>query len=51
MKLFLDACSNDCNGHGDCRMNKCICQTNWFGPECQFTTETNCNDGLDNDNG
>ncbi len=32
-------------------MNKCICHTNWFGPECQFTIENNCNDRLDNDNG
>ena len=51
VKLFLDACPNDCNGHGECRMNQCICRANWFGPECQFTIENNCNDQLDNDNG
>jgi hypothetical protein len=32
-------------------MNKCICHTNWFGQECQFTIENNCNDRVDNDNG
>jgi len=32
-------------------MNKCLCHTDWFGSECQFTIENNCNDRLDNDNG
>lgn len=47
----LDACRNNCNGHGECKQNKCVCQNNWFGSECQFTVETNCQDRLDNDNG
>ncbi|CAF0873274.1 unnamed protein product [Rotaria sordida] len=46
----IDACPNNCNGHGECKINKCICHTNWFGPECQFTIENNCNDQIDNDN-
>ncbi|CAF1592934.1 unnamed protein product, partial [Adineta ricciae] len=46
----IPACPNNCNGHGDCQMNKCVCHSNWFGPECQFTIETNCNDQIDNDN-
>ncbi|UJR35679.1 hypothetical protein I4U23_028429 [Adineta vaga] len=46
----IDACPNNCNGHGDCQMNKCICHSNWFGSECQFTIENNCNDRMDNDN-
>lgn len=32
-------------------MNQCVCQANWFGSECQFTAETNCQDRMDNDNG
>ncbi len=48
---YLDACPNNCNGHGECKMNKCQCHTDWFGSECQFTIENNCNDRLDNDNG
>lgn len=47
----LDTCPNNCNGHGDCQMNKCVCHNNWFGSECQFTIENNCNDRIDNDNG
>ncbi|CAM4869415.1 unnamed protein product [Rotaria socialis] len=46
----IDACPNNCNGHGECKVNKCVCHINWFGPECQFTIEHNCNDQLDNDN-
>jgi hypothetical protein len=47
----LDICPNNCNGHGECQINKCLCHNNWFGSECQFTIENNCNDRLDNDNG
>ncbi len=47
--IYLDSCPNNCNGHGECKINKCICHNNWFGLECQFTIENNCNDQLDND--
>lgn len=49
--MISDACPNNCHGHGECRENRCQCHSNWFGSECQFTMETNCNDRIDNDNG
>lgn len=49
--MISDACPNNCHGHGECRENRCQCHSNWFGSECQFTIETNCNDRIDNDNG
>ena len=39
-----DCLPRDCNGHGECRMGLCVCDSHWTGAGCdvQMCKETNC---------
>ncbi|KAL4003026.1 GHH signature containing HNH/Endo VII nuclease toxin family protein [Acanthocheilonema viteae] len=51
---YIAGCVNDCNGNGICRLFsgqwKCACHTSFFGENCSLPIESNCDDGVDNDN-
>lgn len=45
-----------CNNGGQCVQKtgmewKCECDNLHFGANCEYAKETNCSDGIDNDNG
>lgn len=44
-----------CNNGGECMQTdkewKCKCDFSHFGINCEYAKETDCNDGIDNDNG
>ena len=49
--------SCSCSRHGRCELIsmetqwRCVCDEGWTGSTCQNSTETNCQDGVDNDAG
>ncbi|KAK6741696.1 hypothetical protein RB195_009519 [Necator americanus] len=54
---FVDGCPLSCSGHGECRYSqglaegwRCVCQPSYTGNDCAVPIETDCRDGLDNDN-
>ncbi|VDN02037.1 unnamed protein product [Thelazia callipaeda] len=51
---YIAGCVNDCNGNGACELFsgewKCACYTSYFGANCSLPVESNCEDGIDNDN-
>lgn len=52
---FLEGCAGNCSGGGTCQSHfgqwKCLCDSIHYGENCQLTVETDCEDGIDNDNG
>ncbi|KRZ14239.1 Teneurin-m [Trichinella zimbabwensis] len=51
----IENCQNNCSNHGICQRDKsgkwgCICEADFDGPDCRIPLETNCSDGIDNDN-
>ncbi|XP_003375829.1 NHL repeat-containing domain protein [Trichinella spiralis] len=51
----IENCPSNCSNHGICQRDKsgkwgCICETDFDGPDCRIPLETNCSDGIDNDN-
>ncbi|KAM3723399.1 Teneurin-1 [Dirofilaria immitis] len=51
---YIAGCVNDCNGNGVCQLFsgewKCACHMSYFGENCSLPIESNCDDGIDNDN-
>ena len=54
---FLEGCKMSCHGHGGCvrddrkQMWGCECEEGWGGRYCAVRLETNCQDGVDDDQG
>ncbi|KAK6016792.1 EGF-like domain protein, partial [Ostertagia ostertagi] len=56
----IEGCPLSCSGHGECRWGslqdddgegwRCDCQPSFTGGDCAVPVETDCQDGLDNDN-
>ncbi|WKX99660.1 hypothetical protein Q1695_014493 [Nippostrongylus brasiliensis] len=55
----IGGCPLSCSGHGECRWGPvseaepawhCECQPSYTGQDCAIPVETDCQDGLDNDN-
>nr|CDJ95832.1 EGF and NHL repeat and YD repeat domain containing protein [Haemonchus contortus] len=56
----IEGCPLSCSGHGECRWGllpgedgdgwRCDCQPSFIGDDCAVPVETDCQDGLDNDN-
>lgn len=57
---YIDGCPLSCSHHGECRWGplpesteegwRCECQPSFVGNDCAVPVETDCQDGLDNDN-
>uniref|UniRef100_A0A914CCG1 EGF-like domain-containing protein n=1 Tax=Acrobeloides nanus TaxID=290746 RepID=A0A914CCG1_9BILA len=51
---FIEGCAGNCSGGGACQSHfgqwKCLCDSIHYGENCQLTVETDCEDGIDNDN-
>ncbi|KAL6728566.1 hypothetical protein Aduo_010328 [Ancylostoma duodenale] len=54
---YMEGCPLSCSGHGECRYSqglaegwRCVCQPSYTGIDCAVPIETDCRDGLDNDN-
>uniref|UniRef100_A0AAY4CRM4 Teneurin transmembrane protein 1 n=1 Tax=Denticeps clupeoides TaxID=299321 RepID=A0AAY4CRM4_9TELE len=49
----IDGCPGLCNGNGRCTLEQsgwhCVCQAGWSGTGCSIVTESECDDGADND--
>ncbi|KRY57863.1 Teneurin-m, partial [Trichinella britovi] len=51
----IENCPSNCSNHGICQRDKsgkwdCFCEADFDGPDCRIPLETNCSDGIDNDN-
>uniref|UniRef100_A0AC35GBY9 EGF-like domain-containing protein n=1 Tax=Panagrolaimus sp. PS1159 TaxID=55785 RepID=A0AC35GBY9_9BILA len=50
---FIEGCPNNCSNTGSCQQFKglwqCACDSSHYGPNCEFGMETDCDDGIDND--
>ncbi|KAE9552406.1 hypothetical protein FO519_004387 [Halicephalobus sp. NKZ332] len=50
---FIEGCPGNCSGIGTCQQFKglwqCACDNNHYGKNCELARETNCGDGIDND--
>uniref|UniRef100_A0AAY4CU76 Teneurin-1 n=1 Tax=Denticeps clupeoides TaxID=299321 RepID=A0AAY4CU76_9TELE len=51
--VVKDGCPGLCNGNGRCTLEQsgwhCVCQAGWSGTGCSIVTESECDDGADND--
>ncbi|VDN26614.1 unnamed protein product, partial [Cylicostephanus goldi] len=54
---YMEGCPLSCSGHGECRYSqglaegwRCVCQPSYTGSDCAVPIESDCRDGLDNDN-
>ncbi|KAK0414638.1 hypothetical protein QR680_011539 [Steinernema hermaphroditum] len=49
----IEGCVNKCNGSGSCQVLngiwQCFCDSQHFGPNCELSIESDCDDGIDND--
>ena len=49
-------CAGDCNGNGECTVGdghewRCECHEGFEGDDCEYETEADCSDDVDNDGG